>query len=96
MCVADRGEPERRAAARPVVDPRTAERGGLSTGRWAGLSLLAVLVALVLALLVLSVGGSRLLAGLTLVLAFVPVVAAHLLAGDERWGGWAGRHESPI
>ena len=26
--VADRREPERRAAARPVVDPRTAERGG--------------------------------------------------------------------
>ena len=30
--VADRREPERRAAARPVVDPRTAERGGAHHG----------------------------------------------------------------
>ena len=73
-----------------------AERGGLSTGRWAGVSVLAVLAALGAALLVLRAGGGELLAALALGLAFLPVAAAHLLAGDERWGGRAGRHESPV
>jgi hypothetical protein len=73
-----------------------AERGGLSTGRWAGVSLLAVVLALGLALVLARSGAGRLATLLPLALAFVPAVAARLLAGDDRWGGRAGRHESPI
>jgi hypothetical protein len=74
----------------------SADRGGLSTGRWAGISLLAVVVALGLALVLARAGVGPVLSLLPLTLAFVPAVAAHLLAGDDRWGGRAGRHESPL
>ena len=73
-----------------------AERSGLSTGRWAGISLLAVVLALGLALVLARSDAGRLVALLPLALAFLPVPAARLLAGDERWGGRAGRHESPV
>ncbi len=69
-----------------------AERRGCSTGRWAGLSLVAVLVALGLALVGLLAGVPLLL--LALAVGFVP--AGVLALRSDTVGGRAGRHESPV
>jgi len=67
-----------------------AERRGLSTARWAGVVLAAVLLGLALAVLAWRAGGDRLLTVLPLLLGFAPVLALRL---DRRR---AGRHESPL
>lgn len=75
-----------------LVTVDLAERRGGSTGRWAGLSLAAVLVGVGLA----GVGvltGQRLLV-LALALGFVP--AGVLALRPDLLGGRAGRHESPV
>lgn len=67
-----------------------AERRGLSTGRWAGPALVAVLLALGLAALAWRADLPRLLPVLLLGLGFAPALA---LRTDRRR---AGRHESPV
>lgn len=71
-----------------------AERRGRSTGLWAGLSLVAVLLGLALALLAWRAGAGRLLTVLALAVGFGPALLVALR--PESLGGPAGRHESPI
>ena len=66
-----------------------AERSGRSTGRWAGISLGAVVLGLALALLAWRAGAGR-LSALPLALAFAPLLGLHLDRGR------AGRHESAV
>lgn len=68
-----------------------AERRGQAPGRWAGLAVLAVLLALALAALLVRAGAPRTLAFLPLALAFVPAGALRTGAAD-RLGAAAGRH----
>ena len=77
-----------------LVTVDLAERRGCSTGRWAGLSLAAVLVAVGLALGGLLAGAPRALAVVALAVGFVPAVV--LALRSEALGGRAGRHESPV
>ena len=77
-----------------LVTVDLAERRGCSTGRWAGLSLAAVLVALALALAGLLVGAPRALLLVALAVGFVPAVV--LALRSETLGGRAGRHESTV
>ena len=77
-----------------LVTVDLAERRGCSTGRWAGLSLAAVLVAAGLALAGLLAGAPRPLLLLVLGLAFLP--AGVLALRSDTLGGRAGRHESPV
>jgi hypothetical protein len=77
-----------------LVTVDLAERRGCSTGRWAGLSLVAVVVAVGLALLGLLAGAPRPLLVLVPVVAFSPAVV--LALRSESLGGRAGRHESPV
>ena len=67
-----------------------AERRGLSTSRWAGVVLAAVLLGLALALLAWRADAPRLLQALPLLLGFAPALAL----GLDRTR--AGRHESPL
>ena len=77
-----------------LVTVDLAERRGCSTGRWAGLSLAAVLVAVGLVLVGLLAGAPR---PLVVVAAFVGFVPAVVLAlRSDSLGGRAGRHESPV
>ena len=69
-----------------------AERRGGSTGRWAGLSLAAVLAGVGLAAAGLLAGRPVLV--LALALGFVPAVV--LALRPDLLGGPAGRHESPV
>jgi hypothetical protein len=71
-----------------------AERRGCSTGRWAGLSLAAVLAAVALAGAVLLGGAPKPLVALALAVGVVPLVV--LAARSEDVGGRAGRHESSV
>jgi hypothetical protein len=71
-----------------------AERRGCSTGRWAGLSLAAVLLALGLAAGALLGGAPRPLLVPALAVGFVPAVV--LARRSDTVGGRAGRHESPV
>jgi hypothetical protein len=75
-----------------VVD--LAERRGLSTGRWAGWGLVAVVAALALAVLAWRLGAGAVGVLLVLTVAFVPALV--LRACGDRVGGPAGRHESPV
>ena len=75
-----------------IVD--LAERRRLSTGRWAGVALAAVLAAVVLALVGLLAGAPRPLLVLVLGVGFLP--AAVLVLRADSLGGRAGRHESPV
>ena len=75
-----------------VVTVDLAERRGCSTGRWAGLSLAAVLAGVGLAAAGVLAGRPVLV--LALVLGFVP--AAVLALRPDLLGGPAGRHESPV
>ena len=77
-----------------LVTVDLAERRGSSTGRWAGVSLTAVLLALALALVGLLAGAPRPLLVLALALAFAP--AGVLAARSDSLGGRPGRHESPV
>ena len=77
-----------------LVTVELAERRGCSTGRWAGLSLAAVLLALALALAGLLAGAPRPLLLLALAVGFVPALVLALRSQDL--GGRAGRHESPV
>ena len=77
-----------------LVTVDLAERRGCSTGRWAGLSLAAVLVALALALAGLLTGAPRVLLLVALAVGFVPAVV--LALRSDALGGRAGRHESPV
>ena len=77
-----------------LVTVDLAERRGCSTGRWAGLSLAAVLLALALALGGLLAGAPRPLLVLVLGFGFVPAVV--LALRSDSLGGRAGRHESPV
>ena len=77
-----------------LVTVDLAERRGCSTGRWAGLSLAAVVVAVGLALVGLRTGAPRPLVVLVLGFAFVPAGVLALRA--DVLGGRAGRHESPV
>ena len=70
-----------------------AERRGRSTGLWAGLSLLAVLLGLGLALLAWRAGAGR-LAVLPLAVGFGPALLVALR--PQALGSPAGRHESPV
>ena len=67
-----------------------AERRGLSTGRWAAVSLAAVPMGLALALLARRADAARLLQVLPLALGYAPALALHLDRGP------AGRHESAV
>ncbi len=71
-----------------------AERRGCSTGRWAGLSLGAVLLGVGLAAAGLVAGAPRPLLIVALALGFAPAVVPALRS--ETLGGRAGRHESPV
>ncbi len=75
-----------------LVTVDLAERRGCSTGRWAGLSLAAVALGLVLALGGVLAGASWL--GLAVGLAFGPALV--LARRSDALGGRAGRHESPV
>ena len=75
-----------------LVTVGLAERRGCSTGRWGGLSLAAVLVAVGLAVAGLLTGADWLLVAPAL--GFVP--AGVLAARSDSLGGRAGRHESPV
>ena len=75
-----------------LVTVDLAERRGCSTGRWAGLALAAVLLAVGLAALGVIFG--RPLLALSLALGFGPAGVLALRAGSL--GGRAGRHESPV
>ena len=77
-----------------LVTVGLAERRGCSTGRWAGLSLAAVLVALALALGGVLAGAPRPLLLVALAVGFVPAVV--LALRSQELGGRAGRHESPV
>jgi hypothetical protein len=77
-----------------LVTVDLAERRGCSTGRWAGLSLAAVLIALGLALVGLLTGAPRPLLVMVLGVAFLPAVV--LALRSDALGGRAGRHESPV
>jgi hypothetical protein len=77
-----------------LVTVDLAERRGGSTGRWAGVSLAAVLLALALALGGLLAGAPRPLLVLALALGFAP--AGVLAARSGTLGGRPGRHESPV
>jgi len=77
-----------------LVTVDLAERRGCSTGRWAGVSLAAVVVALVLALAGVLAGVSRPLLVLALAVGFVPTGV--LALWSDSLGGRAGRHESPV
>ena len=77
-----------------LVTVGLAERRGCSTGRWAGLSLAAVLLAVGLALVgVLTDAPRPVLVG-ALAVGFVPAVV--LALRSQTLGGRAGRHESPV
>ena len=67
-----------------------AGRRGLSTSRWAGFALAAVLLGLALALLGWRADVPRPLQVLAMLLGFAPALAL----GRDRTG--AGRHESPL
>ena len=71
-----------------------AERRGCSTGRWAGWSLVAVLLALALVAGGVLSGAPRLLLVPAVGVAFVPL--AVLALRSATLGGRAGRHESPV
>ncbi len=71
-----------------------AERRGCSTGRWAGLSLVAVLAAVALTAVGALGGMPRPLVVLALAVGFVPLVVLARRSDDV--GGRAGRHESPV
>ena len=75
-----------------LVTVDLAERRGCSTGRWAGLSLAAVLLAVGLAAAGVLTG--RPLLALALALGFAPAVV--LALRSDALGGRAGRHESPV
>ena len=77
-----------------LVTVDLAERRGCSTGRWAGLSLAAVMVALALAAAGLLAGAPRPLLVPLLAVGFVPAVVLALRSASL--GGRAGRHESPV
>jgi hypothetical protein len=77
-----------------LVTVDLAERRGCSTGRWAGLSLAAVLVAVGLAVACLLAGAPRPLLVVALGVGFVP--AGVLALRSQSLGGRAGRHESPV
>ena len=77
-----------------LVTVDLAERRGCSTGRWSGLSLAAVLLALALAAGGLLAGAPRPLLVLALAVAFVPAVV--LALRPDAVGGRAGGHESPV
>ena len=77
-----------------LVTVDLAERRGCSTGRWAGLSLAAVLLGVGLVLVGLLTGAPRLLLVPALAVAFVPAVV--LALRSDTLGGRAGRHESPV
>jgi hypothetical protein len=77
-----------------LVTVDLAERRGCSTGRWAGLSLAAVLVAVAVALAGLLAGAPRPLLALALAGGFLPAVV--LALRSDALGGRAGRHESPV
>jgi hypothetical protein len=71
-----------------------AERRGCSTGRWAGLSLAAVLAAVALAAAGVLAGAPRPLLVVALAVGFVPLAVLGLRSDEV--GGRAGRHESPV
>jgi hypothetical protein len=71
-----------------------AERRGCSTGRWAGLSLAAVLAAVALAAAGVLGGAPRPLLVGALAVGFVPLLV--LALRSDVVGGRAGRHESPV
>ena len=73
-----------------------AERRGFSTGRWAGLALLGVLLGLGLAAVAVRADAPRVLQVVPLALAFAAPLGLWLLQGTEAVGGRAGRHESPV
>jgi hypothetical protein len=75
-----------------LVTVDLAERRGCSTGRWAGLALAAVLLAVGVAAAGVLTG--RPLLALVLVLGFAPAVVLAVRA--DSLGGRAGRHESPV
>ena len=77
-----------------LVTVDLAERRGCSTGRWAGLSLAAVLLAVALVLVGLLTGAPRPLLVVALAVGFVPAVV--LALRSDSLGGRAGRHESPV
>ncbi len=77
-----------------LVTVDLAERRGCSTGRWAGLSLAAVLVAVALALAGALAGAPRVLLLGAPAVGFVPAVV--LALRSDTVGGRAGRHESPV
>lgn len=72
---------------------RMAERRGFSTGRWGGLAVLGVLLALAFAFVVRRSGAPTLVQPLPLLLVVAAPAALWLTAGTERL---AGRHESPL
>ena len=75
-----------------LVTVDLAERRGGSTGRWAGLSLVAVLAGVALAAAGLLAGRPVLVVALAL--GFAPAVV--LALRPDVLGGPAGRHESPL
>ena len=77
-----------------LVTVDLAERRGCSTGRWAGVSLAAVVVAVGLALAGLLAGAPAALLAVTPAVGFLPAVV--LALRSETLGGRAGRHESPL
>ena len=77
-----------------LVTVGLAERRGCSTGRWAGLSLAAVLVAVALALAGVLAGAPRPLLVSALAVGFLPALV--LVLRTDALGGRAGRHESPV
>ena len=77
-----------------LVTVDLAERRGCSTGRWAGLSLVAGLLAVGLAVAGLLAGAPRPLLVLVPAVAFAPAVV--LALRPDSLGGRAGRHESPV
>ena len=77
-----------------LVTVGLAERRGCSTGRWAGLSLAAVLLAVGLALVGVLTGAPRPLLIAAPAMGFVPALV--LALRSEVLGGRAGRHESPV
>ena len=77
-----------------LVTVDLAERRGCSTGRWSGLSLAAVLLALALALGGVLAGAPRPLLVPLLAVGFVPALVLALRSASL--GGRAGRHESPV
>ena len=75
---------------------RMAEERGFSTGRWGGLAVVGVLLALAFAFLVRHAGAPRLVQPLPLLLVLAAPAALWLLEPGQPAGGRAGRHESPL